>query len=114
MLEGRNPLALAHFANHPAAGSVPNAIIASFSFKLQQQPHQDDAVAGTSSGAGGAGGVGDGDDSSHRKGAAAEPWLRAYVPNVNYSYQCSREDLLTQVGADGYVAPEPGVRRARR
>jgi hypothetical protein len=87
MLEGRNPLAMAHYANHPGPGSVPNAIIASFTFK---------PVVSSSSG--------DGDGSSYGGGGSSsssldpvEPWVRAYVPNINYSYQCHQEDLLTKV-----------------
>ena len=79
MLEGRNPIALAHYANHPPPGSVPNAMIASFAFR----------PAGCSQ---------QGSSSSGIDGAAGEPWLRAYVPNINYKFQCSREDLLSQVG----------------
>ncbi|GAB4813076.1 hypothetical protein N2152v2_000122 [Parachlorella kessleri] len=33
LLEARNPLALAHFANHPAAGTLPNVMVAAFDFK---------------------------------------------------------------------------------
>lgn len=87
MLEGRNPLASAHYANHPGVGSVPNAIIASFTFK---------PVGSSSGGSGGSGGRGD-RGSGGSSGEQTEPWMRAYVPNIPYSYQCSREDLLNRV-----------------
>lgn len=31
-LQMRHPLALAHYANHPAAGTKPNVMVAAFSF----------------------------------------------------------------------------------
>jgi hypothetical protein len=94
MLEGRNPLAMAHYANHPGPGSVPNAVIASFTFK----------PAGCSDGSSGGSRGGSSDavgSSSGEADQAAEPWVRAYVPNISYSYQCSQEDLLTQVRVEG-------------
>lgn len=82
MLEGRNPLAMAHYANHPAQGQVPNAVIASFTFRP----------------AGWTGSSGSDDGSSSSDGSSGvEPWMRAYVPNINYSFKCSHEDLLTRV-----------------
>lgn len=32
-LQGRHPLALGHFANHPPAGAQPNVMVASFDFQ---------------------------------------------------------------------------------
>lgn len=37
MLERRNPLALAHFANHPAKGMVPNVMICPYDFPLTEK-----------------------------------------------------------------------------
>lgn len=34
LLEGRNPYALAHFANHPGKGMTPNTVVASFAVRL--------------------------------------------------------------------------------
>lgn len=88
MLEGRNPLAMAHYANHPAPGQVPNAVIASFTFRpAGWRGH--DAASISSDGSGTEGGS--------EGSSAVEPWMRAYVPNINYSFKCSHEDLLTRV-----------------
>lgn len=32
-MQGRNPLALGHFANHPPAGTAPNVMVAAVDFK---------------------------------------------------------------------------------
>lgn len=37
VLERRNPLALAHFANHPAKGMVPNVMICPYDFPLTEK-----------------------------------------------------------------------------
>ncbi|XP_044491974.1 uncharacterized protein LOC123215792 [Mangifera indica] len=37
LLERRNPLALAHFANHPARGMVPNVMICPYDFPLTEK-----------------------------------------------------------------------------
>jgi hypothetical protein len=86
MLEGRNPLAMAHYANHPAQGQVPNAVIASFTFR----------PAGCSGSSGSSDGSSSNDSSSDGI-SGVEPWMRAYVPNINYSFKCRHEDLLTRV-----------------
>jgi hypothetical protein len=60
-LEARNPYALAHFANHPAPGELPNAMIAPLDFEPE-------------------GVGGDGDDN----GCALPVDLRAYLPFAPY------------------------------
>lgn len=37
LLERRNPLALAHFANHPAKGMVPNVMVCPYDFPLTEK-----------------------------------------------------------------------------
>lgn len=37
LLERRNPLALAHFANHPAKGMLPNVMVCSYDFPLVEK-----------------------------------------------------------------------------
>ncbi|XP_057477689.1 uncharacterized protein LOC130765310 isoform X1 [Actinidia eriantha] len=37
VLERRNPLALAHFANHPAKGTVPNVMLCPYDFPLSEK-----------------------------------------------------------------------------
>lgn len=79
MLEGRHPLALAHYANHPAPGTKPNTIIASFTFTPAGCRSPDSITTGSS------------------RGLQAPPYLRAYVPNITYQFQCNHRDLLEQV-----------------
>ncbi|GLC36632.1 hypothetical protein PLESTM_000483100 [Pleodorina starrii] len=57
-LEGRHPLALGHFVNHPGADQSPNVLEASLDLPLDH-PALDTAAA-----------------------AAARPWLRAYLPTL--------------------------------
>eukprot|EP00879_Flechtneria_rotunda_P015485 GHRR01016195.1.p1 GENE.GHRR01016195.1~~GHRR01016195.1.p1 ORF type:complete len:182 (+),score=57.07 GHRR01016195.1:757-1302(+) len=112
LLEGRHPLALGHYANHPPAGSQPNAVIASFTFKLDQlHSVAADSIsnpAGISSSGSSTATV---TESSRQHGSRSSsqstvaPWLRAYVPNINYSEECSTEHLLTrEVSCVGLVA----------
>ena len=39
LLQTRHPLAQAHFANHPAAGTQPSVMVAAYDFGLQQGTH---------------------------------------------------------------------------
>lgn len=129
LLEGRNPLAMAHYANHPPPGERPNAGIASFTFRpvgcsheggsqrTQQQQQlgafpagqlqhgsktsgsrsssapDDYATGGSSSSSSG----GSGSGVQLQKAVEQEPWVRAYVPNVNYTLKCDEKHLLTHV-----------------
>lgn len=83
LLEGRHPLALAHFANHPPAGAAPNTVIASFKVKV--------TGGGGSSSSHGVGG------SSSSSSMAEDPCLRAYVPNIDYCEECNPKQLLHDV-----------------
>jgi hypothetical protein len=96
MLEGRHPLALAHYANHPPAGSAPNAVIANFSFKLPAagaatSPSSSDQATGRQQS--------QHNSSSSSSSDSAAPWLRAYVPNIDYVEECSQQHLLRTVSA---------------
>ena len=102
-LEGRHPLALAHYANHPPAGAAPNAAIASFNFSLR-------SLGGDGSSSSGGDGGGSSVDcsmsptdhhhSSEAGGSSSTPpgpWLRAYVPNLDYTAECDAHYLLSKV-----------------
>ena len=79
LLEGRNPLALAHYANHPGEGMAPNVMIASFSFKSGKQGVQGEA-----------GVAGGGEEEEEGR-------LRAYVPNINYAMEITKQQVLEEV-----------------
>lgn len=102
LLEGRHPLALAHFANHPPAGAAPNAVIASFNFKLQPAGSSVSSALSDSGSAEQASGSSSSSSEGHARDA---PWLRAYVPNIDYCEECSCEHLLNTVRASAGVAP---------
>ncbi len=68
LLEGRHPLALAHFANHPGHGASPNTMIAPYSLRIS--------------------GSGDG---------GGQPWVRAYMPTMPYMAHASHSNLLAEV-----------------
>ncbi|WIA16650.1 hypothetical protein OEZ85_013313 [Tetradesmus obliquus] len=106
MLEGRHPLALAHFANHPPAGAAPNAVIANFTFKV---PAAAAAAAKPSSSSDQAAmQESKSQESSSSSSSSAAPWLRAYVPNIDYVEECSQQHLLkTEVSCVGLVAVAP-------
>jgi hypothetical protein len=68
LLEGRNPYALAHFANHPGKGMTPNTVVASFAVRLGQG-----------------------------QGQGQGPELRAYLPNMMFSPEgASHQRLLEE------------------
>lgn len=106
MLEGRHPLAMAHYANHPAPGCQPNAIIASFTFRPPGWQRHSSAGSSSSSvqdprdgSSSGSTGSSDGvQGSSGSSEGEGEAWMRAYVPNIDYSFKCSHQELLTRVG----------------
>ncbi|KAF6263462.1 hypothetical protein COO60DRAFT_1635090 [Scenedesmus sp. NREL 46B-D3] len=122
MLEGRHPLALAHFANHPPPGAAPNAVIANFSFKLpaagtaaisrSSSSSSDKAASSSSSDQAASSQMspqsrGDSCSSSSSSSSAA-PWLRAYVPNIDYAEECTQQHLLNkEVSCVGLVAVAP-------
>jgi hypothetical protein len=118
MLEGRHPLALAHFANHPPAGAAPNAVIASFTFAPIgcQQPEQQQgaAAAEAAGGSAGRGAGGDASSGSSSGGSSSRALTlppaaeRAYVPNIDYAFACDAQHLLShEVSCVGLVAVQP-------
>lgn len=87
LLEGRNPFAMAHYANHPPAGAAPNTVIANFKFRLQLPGVWGGEVQQNITNI----------NSSSSSSAYDEPWLRAYLPNIEYSEECSHQQLLHKV-----------------
>jgi hypothetical protein len=72
MLEGRQPLALAHLANHPGPDMKPNVMIASFTVNFLDALRDQEAAG-----------------------------LRAYLPNMAFRQQVERQELLKEVGGMG-------------
>ena len=121
LLEGRHPLALAHFANHATRALPPNAAVAPVRFKLARRRRR--PAGGGSGGSDGSSGRGKEGSSSGAEGNAQgdddgvggvgeidgdEPaWLRAYVPFAPYAAEPSRAQLLEEVRAARALSPSP-------
>jgi hypothetical protein len=79
-LEGRNPYALAHFANHPSPGEAPNAMIAPLDLPPPSRgPAGDDDDDG-----GGRQGEQQQQQQRRRRRPSFAPELRAYLPFAPY------------------------------
>jgi hypothetical protein len=98
-LEGRHPLALAHFANHATAALPPNAMVAPVRFRLRRPPARG---GGGVEGGGEGGGDGGGDGEWEGPERGEEVWLRAYVPFLPYAMEPGAPShLLGEVGFGG-------------
>lgn len=113
LLEGRHPLALAHYANHPGEDSAPNTMLAPFTWRLPLARRADRDGRDNDDGDSSDDEEAAGDEQQERQSAqppgvaGAGPWVRAYLPTLGYGRELSAEVLREEVHGVALIALQP-------